>query len=166
MATSSPAVFILKASRPGLWFVTLWLYLMPLAGSIDLHSPRFWAGLLAVTFPLNLVVYGWNDLVDRETDRANARKDSWLFGARGTDAQLDALLENINGNVVLARNGLVGMKDGIDGNKKAKSAEKEIQTNLHALLTKKFQELLDKYNEIQMAYKVRGGGGGGGGEGC
>ena len=64
---------------------------MPLAGSIDLHSPRFWAGLLAVTFPLNLVVYGWNDLVDRETDRANPRKDSWLFGARGTDAQLDAL---------------------------------------------------------------------------
>ena len=44
-----------------------------------------------MTFPLNLVVYGWNDRVDRETDRRNPRKDSWLFGARGTDAELDAL---------------------------------------------------------------------------
>lgn len=84
--------FLLKSSRPGLWFPTVWLYLLPLAGApLPLDAPAFWVGLLAVTFPLNLVVYGWNDMVDRETDRVNPRKDSWLFGARGTDAELDAL---------------------------------------------------------------------------
>jgi syntaxin 1B/2/3 len=54
--------------------------------------------------------------------------------------------------VVAARNGLVGMKDGI-AQSKGKSAEKEIQNNMHALLTSKFQELLEKFNGIQMAYK-------------
>jgi 4-hydroxybenzoate polyprenyltransferase len=84
--------FLLKTSRPGLWFPTVWLYLLPLAGApLPLRSAAFWVGLVAVTFPLNLVVYGWNDRVDRETDRINPRKDSWLFGARGTDAQLDRL---------------------------------------------------------------------------
>ncbi len=82
------AVFWLQSSRPGLWFPTLWLYALPLAGSDAWHSARGWAGLLWVSFPLNLLTYGWNDLVDRETDRVNPRKGSWLFGARGTDAQL------------------------------------------------------------------------------
>ena len=83
---------LLKTSRPGLWFPTIWLYLLPLAGApLPVDAPAFWAGLVAVTFPLNLVVYGWNDRVDRETDRLNPRKDSWLFGARGTDEELDAL---------------------------------------------------------------------------
>lgn len=83
--------FLLKVSRPGLWFPTVWLYLLPLAGRPLGETPAFWLGLFAVTFPLNLVVYGWNDLVDRETDRLNPRKDSWLFGARGTGPQLDRL---------------------------------------------------------------------------
>jgi 4-hydroxybenzoate polyprenyltransferase len=88
----SRLTYLLKTSRPGLWFPTIWLYLLPLAGSpLPVDVPAFWAGLVAVTFPLNLVVYGWNDRVDRETDRLNPRKGSWLFGARGTDAQLDAL---------------------------------------------------------------------------
>ncbi len=82
------ALFLLKASRPGLWFQTIWLYVLPVA-ALDHPDPlRFWLGLLYVTFPLNLLVYGWNDLVDRETDRLNPRKDSYLFGARGTLAQL------------------------------------------------------------------------------
>jgi 4-hydroxybenzoate polyprenyltransferase len=47
--------------------------------------------LVFVTFPLNLLVYGWNDLVDKATDRINPRKDSWLFGAAGDDRQLATL---------------------------------------------------------------------------
>jgi 4-hydroxybenzoate polyprenyltransferase len=82
--------FQLKASRPGLWFPTLWLYMLPLAGE-PLGGLAFWVGLLWCGFPLNHLVYGWNDCVDAETDRQNPRKDSWLFGARGTDAQLAAL---------------------------------------------------------------------------
>lgn len=82
--------FQLKASRPGLWFPTIWLYMLPLAGQ-PLTGVAFWVGLLWCSFPLNHMVYGWNDCVDAETDRQNPRKDSWLFGARGTDAQLATL---------------------------------------------------------------------------
>lgn len=83
--------FWLKASRPGLWFPTIWLYGLPLSGMYLLDSPAFWAGLLFVCFPLNLLTYGWNDLVDVETDALNPRKDSYLFGARGTPEQLARL---------------------------------------------------------------------------
>ena len=83
--------FWLKTSRPGLWFPTIWLYLLPLGGSSLWQSPSFWFGLMFVTFPLNVVVYGVNDLVDAATDRVNPRKDSWVFGARGSDAQLRRL---------------------------------------------------------------------------
>jgi len=83
--------FVLKTSRPGLWFPTIWLYLLPLSGSELWRSNAFWIGLIFITFPLNLLVYGWNDLVDTETDRLNPRKDSYLFGACGTDGELRRL---------------------------------------------------------------------------
>ena len=83
--------FYLKVSRPGLWFQTLWLYLVPTAQMDLWHQPAFWLGLLYMAFPINFLMYGWNDRVDRETDRLNQRKDSYLWGARGNDAQLDAL---------------------------------------------------------------------------
>jgi len=54
-------------------------------------SPAFWYGVFYVTFPLNLLVYGWNDLVDATADSYNPRKDSFLFGARGTAQQLKKL---------------------------------------------------------------------------
>ena len=76
-------LFWLKTSRPGLYFQWLWLYLLPL-GSQALHTFDFWVGVLYVTLPLNLLVYGWNDLVDADLDRHNPRKDSFLFGARGS----------------------------------------------------------------------------------
>jgi 4-hydroxybenzoate polyprenyltransferase len=85
--SKSPLAHWLKVSRPGLWFPTVWLYLMPLSGSTDLRSAGFWAGLFFVTFPLNFLIYGWNDLVDAETDANNPRKDSYLFGARPTATQ-------------------------------------------------------------------------------
>jgi len=84
-------------SRPGLWFPTIWLYLLPLtsadgpAGTARLADPIFWIGLLFVTWPLNHLVYGWNDRVDAETDALNPRKGTWLFGARGTPAELASL---------------------------------------------------------------------------
>ncbi|ANM29751.1 hypothetical protein ABI59_09440 [Acidobacteria bacterium Mor1] len=70
---------------------------MPLAAGIDWRTPAFWLGLIYVTWPLNLLVYGWNDIVDEEIDRANPRKDSWLFGARGSSRQLASLPPLIGG---------------------------------------------------------------------
>ena len=82
-------LFWLKVSRPGLWFATVWLYMLP-TGQMDevWTSLPFWIGLFYVTFPLNFLVYGWNDMVDVETDKINPRKDSFWFGARGTEEQL------------------------------------------------------------------------------
>lgn len=51
-------------------------------------SIPFWLGVFYITFPLNFLVYGWNDMVDYETDKLNPRKDSFWFGARGTKEQL------------------------------------------------------------------------------
>jgi 4-hydroxybenzoate polyprenyltransferase len=84
-------LFLLKASRPGLWFQTIWLYVLPVAAMSHPDPIRFWLGMIFVTFPLNLLVYGWNDLVDEETDRLNPRKDSYLFGARGSKVELAVL---------------------------------------------------------------------------
>ena len=55
------------------------------------HSWAFWLGVLYVTFPMGLLLYGWNDYVDFEVDRVNPRKGSFLFGARGSMAQLRSL---------------------------------------------------------------------------
>ncbi len=38
-----------------------------------------------------MLLYGWNDYVDYETDRLNPRKGSFLFGARGSMEQLRKL---------------------------------------------------------------------------
>ncbi len=85
-------LFYLKVSRPGLWFATLWLYLLPTSQSGEITSSWiFWYGLFYVCFPLNFLVYGWNDMVDYETDALNPRKDSFWFGARGTKAELEVL---------------------------------------------------------------------------
>lgn len=85
-------IFWLKVSRPGLWFATIWLYLLPTSQMTDIWSSiPFWIGFFFVCFPLNFLVYGWNDIVDREIDLVNPRKDSFLFGARGTESQLNQL---------------------------------------------------------------------------
>jgi lycopene elongase/hydratase (flavuxanthin-forming) len=84
-------VFLLKAARPGFWITSIWFYLLPLGGRNVFGTYGFWLGLVYVTFPLGLFIYGWNDCVDAETDRLNPRKDSYLFGARGTAAQLARL---------------------------------------------------------------------------
>jgi len=84
-------IFVLKASRPGFWLTAVWFYLLPVAQQPIWNSPAFWLGVFFVSFPFGLLIYGWNDIVDRENDRRNARKGSFLFGARGTDEQLRKL---------------------------------------------------------------------------
>lgn len=89
-------LFYLKVSRPGLWFATIWLYLLPTSQSPELFTSfAFWFGLFYVSFPLNFLVYGWNDVVDYETDSLNPRKDSFWFGARGSKESLDKLWKPI-----------------------------------------------------------------------
>jgi 4-hydroxybenzoate polyprenyltransferase len=84
--------FLLKAARPGFWLTSVWFYLLPLGRHGEVFATTgFWLGLAYVTFPLGLFLYGWNDCVDAETDRLNPRKDSFLFGARGTAEQLAVL---------------------------------------------------------------------------
>lgn len=84
-------VFLVKVARPGFWTTSIWFYLLPLGRRHVFADWTFWLGLVYVTFPLGLLIYGWNDLVDAENDRHNPRKGTFLFGARGNDIQLDAL---------------------------------------------------------------------------
>src|SRR5467141_5132304 len=84
-------VFLLQVSRPGLWSTTALFYLMPLGHADILHSGKPWLGLFFVLFPLGLLLYGVNDIVDAETDALNPRKGAFMFGSRGAREQLAAL---------------------------------------------------------------------------
>ncbi len=65
--------------------------MLPLSQRDVFHSVAFWLGVLYVSFPMGLLLYGWNDIVDYEADRVNPRKGTFLFGARGTPEQLRRL---------------------------------------------------------------------------
>jgi 4-hydroxybenzoate polyprenyltransferase len=84
-------VFLIQVSRPGLWTTTALFYLMPLGHRDFFHSQTFWLGLFFVLFPLGLLLYGVNDIVDAEADLYNPRKGTYLFGSRGVPGQLAAL---------------------------------------------------------------------------
>jgi 4-hydroxybenzoate polyprenyltransferase len=83
--------FLIQVSRPGLWSTTAMFYLMPLGHADFLHSGRLWLGLFFVLFPLGMLLYGVNDIVDAEGDLLNPRKGTFLFGSRGARDQLAAL---------------------------------------------------------------------------
>jgi len=83
--------FLLQVSRPGLWTTTILFYLMPGGRSLQIHNAAFWLGLFYIVFPLSLLLYGVNDIVDAEGDRFNPRKGTYLFGSRGADPQLKSL---------------------------------------------------------------------------
>ncbi|VXB32955.1 UbiA family prenyltransferase [Maribacter litoralis] len=86
----------LKISRPGLWFPTIWIYLVPFANEVDFWlNVNFWLGLFFVTFPLNYLVYGLNDYNDIDADAVNARKGNFLFGAKASRSQLKGVLTKI-----------------------------------------------------------------------
>ena len=84
-------VFLLQVSRPGLWSTTALFYLMPLGHADILHSGKLWLGLFFVLFPLGILLYGVNDIVDAEADLLNPRKGTFMFGSRGAREQLAAL---------------------------------------------------------------------------
>ncbi|HKW17768.1 MAG TPA: UbiA family prenyltransferase [Terriglobales bacterium] len=83
--------FVIKASRPGLWATAVWFYLLPLGGRHVFNSAQFWLGLIYVTLPLGLIIYGWNDIADADIDQFNPRKGTFLFGAKGSHEQLARL---------------------------------------------------------------------------
>ncbi|MEO9892179.1 UbiA family prenyltransferase [Aurantibacter sp.] len=86
----------LKISRPGLWFPTIWIYLVPFSNQDGFwNSWLFWLGFIFVTFPLNYLVYGLNDYNDEKADAVNQRKGNFLFGAQASRAHLDGLLKKI-----------------------------------------------------------------------
>ncbi len=87
----SDNAFLLQASRPGLWLTAIAFYMLPLGQREVFHSLAFWLGVLYVSFPMGLLLYGWNDIVDYDADRLNPRKGTFLFGARGTPEQLRRL---------------------------------------------------------------------------
>src|SRR5260370_10304355 len=87
----SDLIFILQGSGPGLWSTQVWFYLLPLGQRNVFHSAAFWLGALYCTFPLGLLLYGWNDYVDFEIDSINPRTGTFLFGARGSREQLHKL---------------------------------------------------------------------------
>jgi len=87
----STAKFLIQVSRPGLWTTTILFYLMPLGRSLQIHNAAFWLGLFYIVFPLSLVLYGVNDIVDAENDSLNPRKGTFMFGSRGAREQLAAL---------------------------------------------------------------------------
>ncbi|MFT5265437.1 MAG: 4-hydroxybenzoate polyprenyltransferase [Polaribacter sp.] len=41
------------------------------------QNSSFWLGFFYITFPLNFLAYGWNDMVDQKTDALNPRKDNF-----------------------------------------------------------------------------------------
>jgi 4-hydroxybenzoate polyprenyltransferase len=82
---------LLKIARPGFWSTTVWFYLLPV-GTLNVFDQwTFWLGLAYVTFPLGLLLYGWNDRMDVETDRLNPRKGTFLFGAKEDASELARL---------------------------------------------------------------------------
>src|SRR5260370_28088364 len=89
--SQSYPVFLLQVSRPGLWSTTALFYLMPLGHADFWHSGKLWLGLFFVLFPLRLLLYGVNDIVDAETDALNPRQGTFMFGSLGAREQLAAL---------------------------------------------------------------------------
>lgn len=83
--------FLLKSSRPGFWSTSIWFYLLTVAQQPVFFSGAFWLGILYFSFAFGLLLYGWNDLGDRATDRINPRKGNYLYGAKGDDAELAGL---------------------------------------------------------------------------
>ncbi len=89
-------LFHIKISRPGLWFPTIWIYLVPFSGKTAFWNTfPFWIGLFFVTFPLNYLVYGLNDYNDVTADAVNKRKGNFLFGASASKEELEGLLGKI-----------------------------------------------------------------------
>lgn len=84
---------LLTVSRPALWINTVGTLVTGvwLTGRLYTLDPGVLALLLYLTLPFNLLIYGLNDLSDREEDARSSRKGGWQ-GARLTVAEGGPLL--------------------------------------------------------------------------
>lgn len=84
---------LLTVSRPALWINTVGTLVTGvwLTGRLYTTDPGVLALLLYLTLPFNLLIYGLNDLSDREEDARSSRKGGWQ-GARLTLAEGGPLL--------------------------------------------------------------------------
>eukprot|EP00928_Gymnodinium_smaydae_P066106 TRINITY_DN49166_c0_g1_i1.p1 TRINITY_DN49166_c0_g1~~TRINITY_DN49166_c0_g1_i1.p1 ORF type:complete len:300 (-),score=12.80 TRINITY_DN49166_c0_g1_i1:283-1110(-) len=79
---------MLQVSRPGLYHLTAFIYAFPAHDNPwVLVSPSALQGLLFAVFPLNLLVYSFNDLRDVDVDRKNERKGG-MHGAQASTFDL------------------------------------------------------------------------------
>ncbi|CAM3368469.1 UbiA family prenyltransferase [Deinococcus saxicola] len=99
---------LLVVSRPALWINTVGTLVTGvwLTGRLYTLDPGVLALLLYLTLPFNLLIYGLNDLSDREEDARSSRKGGWQ-GARLTVAEGGPLLRatlavNLPALVILA----------------------------------------------------------------
>lgn len=84
---------LLRVSRPYYWLVTLWLYLLPTGGRLELlPTLPFCIGLIYCTMPLNAMCYLMNDLSDVIVDADNPRKGGELLGAKEDESKLRAAI--------------------------------------------------------------------------
>ncbi len=79
--TKAIAQLLWQTSRPRFWMYTLGPFILgSFAGATNATAfthPIFWIGLLAWTLPLNLFLYGVNDLADHDTDQHNPKKKGY-----------------------------------------------------------------------------------------
>ncbi len=78
---------LLYISRPVLWINTIGTGVVGMWLSGALWRWEFLPVLLWLTLPFNLLIYGVNDVFDRETDAKNPRKGS-LEGAKISEAEI------------------------------------------------------------------------------
>ncbi|KAF4728978.1 hypothetical protein FOZ63_029119, partial [Perkinsus olseni] len=92
MLDLSSVNFYLKLSRPIIWFLIVPYYLLPLGGRLDLLATwRFWLGLLYFTFPVNIMMFGLNDMADTDVDKYHPRKFLKYYGNQATESELASL---------------------------------------------------------------------------
>lgn len=71
---------ILRLSRPRFWMYTAGTFLLPVFAQlpgIAREWPILLLGFLYFTFPANVLIYGINDIFDRETDALNPKKEGY-----------------------------------------------------------------------------------------
>ena len=77
---------LIEISRPVLWINTIGTTVVAMWITGSLWDWNILPILIWVTFPFNLLIYGINDIFDRDTDDPNARKGGY-GGAKITDTE-------------------------------------------------------------------------------
>ena len=81
---------IVGASRPPMWFATMFPYLLCVSSTQTLLDPMFYIGLLYVSAPFNLYLCGLNDVRDWDVDHLSKKRAS-AWRQNLTRPQLDKL---------------------------------------------------------------------------